>query len=124
MDKSILDLDELFKIKPNSNIWHIDLLIENLLENKKKHKKMIIRIITNNKGFEIKYVYQINNFKEYKKIIEQIKEKNIIIKKVLNNDLQLNNIDFNDNKSFKIKCSNPILLEDPLEYFELTAKLI
>lgn len=122
MDKSILDLHELFKIKPNS--WHIDLLIENLLENKKKHKKMIIRIITNNKGFEIKYVYQINNFKEYKKIIEQIKEKNIIIKKVLNNDLQLNNIDFNDNKSFKIKFSNPILLEDPIEYFELTAKLI
>ena len=39
MDKSILDLDELFKIKPNSNIWHIDLLIENLLENKKKHKR-------------------------------------------------------------------------------------
>lgn len=122
MDKSVVDLDELFKIKPNS--WHIDLLIENLLENKKKHKKMIIRIITNNKGFEIKYVYQINNFKEYKKIIEQIKEKNIIIKKVLNDDLQLNTIDFNDNKSFKIKYSNPILLEDPLEYFELTAKLV
>lgn len=122
MDKSIVEMHKLFETKLNSNIGHIELLLEDLLDNKRKHEKVIIRIITNNKGFEIKHVYQINNVKDYEKFLNDAKEKNIIIRKALDNELSLKDIDIHNNKSFKIVCTTTIL-EDPPEYFELTAKI-
>lgn len=123
MDKSIVEMHKLFETKLNSNIGHIELLLEDLLDNKRKHEKVIIRIITNNKGFEIKHVYQINNFEEYEKLLNDVKEKNIIIRKALNNELPLKDIDIHNDKSFKIVCATTTILEDPSEYFELTAKI-
>lgn len=123
MDKSIVELHKLFETKLNSNIGNIEFLIEDLLNNKKKNKKVVMRIITNNKGFEIYHVYQIDNFEEYEKIIGVAKKNDIIVKKVLDNELPLKNIDIHNDKSFKIVCATTTILEDPPEYFELTAKI-
>lgn len=123
MDKSIVELHKLFETKLNSNIGHIELLLEDLLDNKRKYEKVIIRIITNNKGFEIKHVYQINNVKDYEKLLNNTKEKNIIIRKALDNKLPLKNIDIHNDKSFKIVYVTTTILEDPPEYFELTSKI-
>lgn len=123
MDKTIVELHKLFETKLNSNIGHIELLLEDLLNNKKKNKKIVMRIITNNKGFEIYHVYQIDNFEEYEKIIGVAKKNDIIVKKVLNNELPLKDIDIHNDKSFKIVCATTTILEDLPEYFELTAKI-
>ena len=124
MDKSIVELHKLFETKLNSNIGNIEFLIEDLLNNKKKNKKVVMRIITNNKGFEIYHVYQIDNFEEYEKIIGVAKKNDIIVKKVLDNELPLKNIDIHNDKSFKIVCTITTILKDPPEYFELTAKIV
>lgn len=112
-------------LKPDSNFTNVRFymyaLMDRLLKKKKKHKKVLLRIKTKNRNFELEHIYQINTMEEYKKAIQDAENKNIIVSDAINSKMFFK--DFEEkNGRFTIESELPI--EDEYKHFLLIAKTI